>query len=387
METVLLPSLFLMVAMFNLTLVVVGLKELIIDRFDGTVADASLFFSIEMIAYMVFAPLWGLLSDRIGLRRPLVVIGFALSSAFYASFVFAPTLGSLLFLRFFQGAASVLAWSTLMTIVLDEPDREQRGRNLGIMGGALILGVSLGAPIGGYLMSHHGVERPLWVASALFALLALGSFALGDPRRQRPTYSLGQVLSATASQPRLIAPYLFYFVDRYTVGFFIVLFPLYLDSLGAGDPAIRGRYLAVFLGPFALLQIFTGRLVDRFGPGRPLILGSFLYGVALCAVGYSSLYGLWWVMLALGVLASVMFPPAIALTASYSSDATRGGAMGGFNFAGSLGFATGPLVGAWVFEAYGYDAAFVTAGSLEILVALVGLVLLRRWRRRADDAS
>ena len=44
---VLLPCLMLLGAMFNLTLVVAGLKELVIDELGGTIGDASLFFSIE----------------------------------------------------------------------------------------------------------------------------------------------------------------------------------------------------------------------------------------------------------------------------------------------------------------------------------------------------
>ena len=65
--------------MLNLTLVVAGLKELVVDELGGTVADTALFFTVEMAAYLVFAPLWGALSDRAGRRRPFVVAGFAAS--------------------------------------------------------------------------------------------------------------------------------------------------------------------------------------------------------------------------------------------------------------------------------------------------------------------
>ena len=61
----------------------------------------------------------------------------------------------------------------------------------------------------------------------------------------------------------------------------------------------------------------------------------------LCAVGYSELFTLWWVMIGLGLFAAVMFPPAILLTSQLSDPGTRGSAMGGFNLAGSLGFARG----------------------------------------------
>ena len=85
-------------------------------------------------------------------------------------------------------------------------------------------------------------------------------------------------------------------------------------------------------------------------------------------------------MVALGLLAAVMFPPAIYLVAKLSDDRTRGSAMGGFNLAGSLGFAVGPILGGWAYAAKGFAFAFVMCGLLEILVALVGWALVSRWK-------
>lgn len=384
---VVLPSLFLAVAMFNLTLVVAGLKELVVDDLGGTTADASLFFSIEMLAYILFAPLWGVLSDRLGKRRPLVAVGFLVSGIFYLAYLQVPSVGWLLTLRFFQGAASVMGWSTLMAMVLDQPDQKRRGRFMGIMGGGLIFGISIGAPIGGYVSREMGIRAPLMVAGVLFLLLAVGSLFLPEAPRLRRQVGLGDIGQALARRPRLLLPYLFQFADRYTVGFFVVLFPQYLASLGVDDPAVRGRYLALFLLPFAFLQYATGRLSERVGPFPLLFVGSIAYGLVMCLVGYSDLYDLWWVMAALGVLASVMFPPAITLTAQWSDPETRGSAMGGFNLAGSLGFAIGPLVGNWVFERQGFGPAFVASGALELVVVLVAGVWLVARRGRDETTS
>lgn len=383
---VLLPSLFLLVAMLNLTLIVAGLRELVIDELGGTSRDAGLFFSIEMAAYIVFAPLWGLLSDRLGRRRPFVVAGFLLSAALYAAYAIADSVSLLLGLRFVQGAASVMAWSTLMAMVVDAAEGSRRGRSLGLMGGALMFGVSLGAPLGGYVSRHLGARGPLEVAAALFLLIGLGSLALREPASHRRQTPLREILGTLRARPRLVVPYAFYFVDRYTVGILVVLFPLYLGSLGA-DPALRGRYLAVFLLPFALLQYFAGRLTERTGPYPPLLLGSLLYGVALCFVGVSGLHGLWYVMAALGVLAAIMFPPTLVLTAELSEPATRGSAMGGFNLAGSVGFAVGPVAGVAIGERYGTGAAFVSAGGLEIAAVVVAAALLLGARRRGGPAA
>ncbi len=366
--------------MLNLTLIVAGLKELIIDELGGTARTASWFFSIEMLAYILFAPLWGLVSDRRGSRKPWIVAGFLLSAGFYAAYGAVHQLGLLLALRFCQGAATVMGWSTLMALVLDRAQEAWRGRAMGLMGAALSLGVSLGAPLGGYLSRGLGPRAPLSAAALLFAVAGLASLALRDADEVRPQTSFAAVLAAWRGQPRLLLPYLFYFVDRYTVGFFVVVFPLYLGSLGVGDPAVRGRYLALFLLPFALLQYPAGRLAERVGALAPLFVGSLLYGVLLATVGFAGLHSLWWTMIGLGVLAAVMFTPTILLTSQASSPATRASAMGGFNLAGSLGFAIGPLVGAWVMQHYGYGFAFVVAGALELVAVVVGLWLVRRWQ-------
>lgn len=375
------PSLFLMVAMFNLTLCVAGLKELIVDQMGGNTGHASWFFSIESLAYIVFAPIWGLLSDRLGRRQPLIVTGFLVSGAFYLSYLLVHSIPLLLGLRFVQGAFSVMAWSTLMAMVADQPDEAKRGRYMGLMGAALIFGVSLGAPVGGYLSRSLGVRAPLEVAGFLFLALGLGSLFLRDQPSLRGRIAFGEILAGLKERPRLCLPYAFHFVDRYTVGLFVVLFPLYLSNdLGVTDPAVRGRYLAMFLLPFSFLQYFTGRFSEKVGPYLPLFWGSGLYGLVLCLVGYSDLHGLWWVMTALGLLAAVMFPPAMTLTAQLADGRTRASAMGGFNLAGSLGFALGPVCGHWIYEEAGFGATFMVSGGLEIVVVLASLFLLWRWR-------
>jgi len=367
---VLLPCLLLFGAMFNLTLVVAGLKELVLDEMGGTVRDATLFFSLETMAYILFAPFWGLVSDRTGRRKILIVTGFALSAAIYASYHFVDSIPLLLSLRFVQGAFSVMGWSIVMALLLDQPEERRTGRYMGLMGAALIFGVGVGAPVGGYLTRWLGARAPLNGAAILFAVLALAALWLREPTELRGGVRVRRIVTALRETPRLLLPMIFHFVDRLAVGLFVVVFPLYLDTLGAGDAAVRGRYLSLFLVPFALLQVFTGRMTERTGPYRPLIAGSLAYGVVLATVGYADLFMLWPVMIALGVFAAVMFPPAMLLTAQLAGPENRASAMGGFNLAGSLGFAVGPLVGAWAYAARGFGFAFAMCGVLEITLAV-----------------
>jgi MFS family permease len=74
-----------------------------------------------------------------------------------------------------------------------------------------------------------------------------------------------------------------------------------------------------------------------------------------------------------------MFPPAILLVSRWSAPESRGSAVGGFNLAGSFGFALGPLLGGWVYANWGFAPAFVLCGAIEIVAAAVGWWVVRRW--------
>ena len=368
-----LPCLLLFGAMLNLTLVVPGLKELVVDELGGSVADAALFFTVEMVAYLLAAPLWGLASDRAGRRRPFVVAGYLGSAALYACYLAVDSIPLLLALRFLQGVLSVAGWSTVMTLIADRAEGPWRARAMGAAGAALILGVGLGAPLGGLLTHAVGARAPLAASALLFALLGLAALGLAEPARRGARTTTRAVLAALANAPALLLPWGFYLVERFTVGLFVVLFPLYLEATTGGDPAARGRLLGLYLIPFALLQPLTSRLADRLGARRAMAAGALAYGTALALVGAlpPALLAYWMVLL--GASAAVMFPPTLSLTAELAPPEARASAMAGFNLAGSLGFALGPLAGTAIHAGAGFAAAFATAGALALAAALASL--------------
>lgn len=361
--------------MLNLTLVVAGLKELVVDELGGTVADTALFFTVEMVAYLVFAPVWGALSDRVGRRRPFVVAGFAASGLVYLAYLTIDSIPLLLALRFVQGAGSIAGWSTTMALLFDHADEASRPRLAGMAGAALILGVGVGAPLGGAIASAFGPRAPLAAAGALFLLLALGALALAEAPRTLARPRLSEIRRAIAGRPRLLLPWALYFIERFTVGLFVVVFPLALVARSGAGPAERGQALALFLLPFALCQLGTYRLARRFGALRTLAVGTALYGLALTALGRVEVGALLPLLVVLGALAAVIFPPTLALTAQWSEPEARASVLAGFNLAGSAGFALGPVAGAWAARAGGFTLAFDLAGGVSLAAAL-GLVLL-----------
>ena len=380
----------LFVAMLNLTLVVAGLKELVVDELGGSVADAALFFTVEMVAYLLFAPLWGALSDRTGRRKPFIVAGFAASGLLYLAYLRIESIPVLLALRFLQGGAAIAGWSTTMALLFDgsdTSDERSRPRLAGLAGASLILGVGLGAPIGGLVTQQWGGRAPLALAGALFLLLAAAALALHDGPAQRSRPRLGEIGRALAARPRLLLPWALYAMERFTVGLFVILFPLWLLAQHGADPAARGRALAAFLLPFAFLQLGTYRLVRRFGPFLLLALGCAGYAAAFAMLGRVGAGPYYPLLMTLGAFAAMIFPPTLALTAEWTAPETRASALAGFNVAGSLGFALGPVAGAWAHQAVGgggasFTAAFDLAAAAALAGAIAAAVTLLRHARQ-----
>ncbi|MCA8992900.1 MAG: MFS transporter [Planctomycetaceae bacterium] len=106
----------------------------------------------------VFAPLWGRLSDRIG-RRPVLILGLAGSTVFYALFGLASSLGTtgkllglgvfawLFITRIGAGVAGATI-STAQAFIADVTGRHDRAKGMALIGAAFGIGFVFGPIIG-----------------------------------------------------------------------------------------------------------------------------------------------------------------------------------------------------------------------------------------------
>jgi MFS family permease len=376
--------------MAPVTLPVPVLRELVQERFDVSELVTSLFMSINMLGALIAAPLIGVLTDRIARRRPLLV-GLLLADA-ACFFVLASPIPFPLFLviRFVEGCAHIGALSILLMFASNALPPEQRGRAMGVVGGSMMLGVALGAPLGGAL-GQSSALLPLRAGGALLvagSVLAWAFVREGGSREGRP--GLGEIISTLRRHPDLLAPLAFAFADRFTVGFFTTTFSLYLRRIYDLPPTSIGLAIATFMLPFALLSYPFGRLGERVSLTLLLCLGSTLYGIGTMFVGFTGPPEVYFLMFGIGLTAAVMFVPSMVMTTELAPGRIRATALGAFNAAGSLGFIIGPLTGGWISQVVagrldwltGYRAAFVVAGASELLCVALALPILLRLRRR-----
>ena len=369
--------------MFSVTLIYPVLEEFVMERFSiESVAETSLFVSVNLAAYVIFSLIWGSFSDRIGKRKIFIIAGFLGNAILMFSLTLAPSMPILLALRFIEGSFTVMAFAMLMTSVLDIVKRTHYGRGMGILGMGMALGNALGAPFGGKIGMIDPLY-PLYLGSILLMSGALiTSIFLKDRELKSKPASLKDALLLLREEKRIFIPYAFSFVERFTVGFFVGVFPLMLAMKYGMDSASIGMYMAAFLIPFALLQYPLGAISDKIGRVPPLVIGSLLYGLAVAGVGVAEPPVLVIVMIFGGIVGALMYPPSAALAGDLANPAKRGTAMGGFNMFGSLGFAVGPFVGGMIADKYSFQASFAVAGLTVIFIAIIFLPLLIGMNRK-----
>jgi len=134
----------------------------------------------------LFLPIWGRLSDRWG-RRPIVIIGLAGSTFFYAMFGVATIWQSLLGLfvtRIGAGIAGATI-STAQAFIADCTAKQDRAKGMALIGAAFALGFTVGPVLGGAALLAGGDAAvspwPGYLAAALSGVaLILAIFKLPE---------------------------------------------------------------------------------------------------------------------------------------------------------------------------------------------------------------
>ncbi|MCA8956666.1 MAG: MFS transporter, partial [Planctomycetes bacterium] len=347
------------------------------------------FMSINMVGAFFAAPLAGAWADRFGRHKPLILLALAVDALCFLGLTRTVPFPVFLAIRLVEGCAHITALSLLLSLAARTAEAAGSGRVMGVVGAGITFGVALGAPLGGRL-GRSDVLLPLYGGAVLLGLLLLATaLLLRDRGSARTRPRLRAILALTRRDRALLAPLAYAFVDRFTVGFFTTVFPLYMKRVFELPVDRIGLMLGLLLGPFALLSYPFGRLAEHTSRTRLLAGGSLCYGIGVTALGAFPPGALPFLMTGLGVLSAVMFVPSLILTTDLADRSIRSTALGAFNACGSLGFVVGPLVGgavsqwvgAWSGVRNGYAAAFGVAGVAEVVCVVLTLPVLRRLVR------
>jgi MFS family permease len=378
----------ILLTMLPVTMIVTVLKELVSVRHQVDTFWAHVFMSTSLAGAILFAPLAGVIIDRAKNRQKVIGIALIGNAICFFAMAMAPNFTVLILARFIEGAMHITALSAWLAAGADLSPAGRSGRMMGALGGAIMLGITIGVPLGG-IIARNEARWVLWAAglvSLFTAIFALFTMRRHTSRVDSPKQALGRLIRQNR---RLAIPYIYTFIDRLCVGVVVSTFTIYMTDILLLSPPQRGGQLSFFLLPLALLSYPAGRLSDRIGRIGLMVIGSIFFGLVLMSYGFLNHFWLGPVMLASGILSAIMFAPTLAMCKDLAASEHYGSVFAGFNVAGSLGFLIGPLLGGSLFlwfqqempvlEAYRWT--FVITGSTQLLCVVISWPFLWRFYR------
>lgn len=125
-------------------------------------AQLGLLMAVYSLMQLIFAPMWGRLSDRIG-RKPVIMTGICGLAVSFFLMAMATHLWMLFAARIIGGLLSSANMPAVMAYVADITSPEDRGKGMGIVGAAVGLGFIFGPAIGG-VFSGISLNLPFYIA-------------------------------------------------------------------------------------------------------------------------------------------------------------------------------------------------------------------------------
>lgn len=383
--------------------IVIPLLPIYSKALGSSEMQLGLLFSSFSLMQLLFAPMWGRISDRHG-RRPVMIGGLLGTAASYVLFGLADTLPLLFLSRMLAGffGANV---STAQAYIADVTQARDRAKGMGMVGAAFGLGFTFGPLLGGELVGISPAMPGFAAAALSLCAATLGWLKLVEPQRKRDEasrlFSMDSLREVTR-EPRVRSLMLLYFLailafsgfESMFIRFGLARFPhvfgvsgsfahATIDQLLAAAP-VAGRYM-FFIGlvSAAIQGGLIRRLVPRFGESRLIVAGPFLLAAALAVIGLAPT---WTVVLVGCVLLPLGFGlnnPSLSGLLSRASPASRQGAYLGLNQAfASLARVMGPVLAAAMFETRGPSAPFLVSA----VILGIATVIAASFRRRHGEA-
>jgi EmrB/QacA subfamily drug resistance transporter len=127
----------------------------------------------------------------------------------------------------------------------------------------------------------------------------------------------------------------------------------------------------------ASLLLGCGRMADMLGYKRVFVAGLLVSTLALALCGLAPSYGLLLTFRVLqGVGAAMVFASAPAIVTVSFGPGEVGRALGLLNMTGFAGSTSGPIIGGWLVDRFGWRAVYLFRVPLAILTAIVAAPLL-----------
>jgi predicted MFS family arabinose efflux permease len=345
------------------------LPHFVKDRLGGSGLSVGIAVGAFSVSAALLRPAVGRLGDLRG-RRLLIVGGSLLVGISIAGYALADNLVVLVLLRLLTGAGEAAFFVGAATSVQDLAPEERRGEAASYFSVSLYGGLAVGPPLGEVLSHHLGWNRT-WLIVAGCALAA-SLFGRWVPvgRAEEPAGRRSFL------HPAAIGPGVVLVLGMMGFAAFGTFVPTWTDHLHlSGSGGVFGLYAVIILG----IRLFGARIPDRFGSlataGASL---SCLVAGLVAMTAWASPAGLYAGTAVFSVGMALLFPSLFLQVMRNAPEQERSHAVGTFSLFFDLSQGLGAPVLGLLVSASDERAAF---GAAAVLCA-GGMAML--WSRRSQ---
>jgi DHA1 family tetracycline resistance protein-like MFS transporter len=350
------------------------LLPLYVQSLGADIKQIGLFFTLSMIAPLLFQILGGWLSDATGRVRAMA-IGSVAGLAGYIVFAIAPSWVWLLLGMIGLSVATSFVGPSFQALVAEESSEENRGRVFGVVQTLFLVVGVIGAPLGGFLADRFNFRVMFAVAASLYGVATvIRLFMARKISRQEketntapkaaPSFSHLKTSLATLVGMMIgggIVTWIFISDGVGDTSFTLVgnLFPLYLNNIAGLTKTQLGILGAVSAVAMMALTALGGLLSDKAGERVGIVLGNFTVAGAIFMMLNVNSYALFIVAWALlGVGQALAGPAYNSLISKVVPKHLRGTAFGFFSTSLGVVSLPAPYIGTWMWARFGPRVPF-----------------------------
>ena len=357
--------------------IITPILSLYYRSFGFSVAEIGLVFSFLGLGMLVFEPIWGLLCDRVPIRKVMVPT-ILLSTLNVSLYAWNSSVAIFAMLEFLHGVlASAVGVAGRAMIVDLSPSR--RGKAFGIWSAMYGLGAMIGPFVGGFAAQTANYRTAFYLSAFTFGIAFI--FALKSIRFPIRSSLNDQSSKLNSSRSFLLAPiFAMVALNFLSLQFVKSIVPIYLRESAhfiVTETEIGLVFTAIGLVGLPT-QVLVGSLSDRVGRKYPAALGMILCSFAFAAFpSISDIFQLYLVT-SIYAIGGATIVPCLMATLMDISPFDRGASMGIYGAAEDLGMLVGPAVTGLAHHYYGIDAPFLICSEIMLLNAILAFIFIKR---------
>lgn len=321
------------------------------EGIGATPTQLGLLMAVYSLMQLLFSPMWGKISDRIG-RKPVIMIGIIGLSLSFFLMAISSQLWMLFAARIIGGFLSSANMPTVTAYVADITSPEDRGKGMGVVGAAVGLGFVFGPAIGG-IFSEISLSMPFYISgiSSLLTFFIVFFFlkeSLPESERQQSTDSQPSRWQAFSGSLSIL----------YILQLFVSISLAGLEASFAYFAAQKVGLNTVQLGYIFMIMGFTGaivqggllgRLTKKWGEGNVIQIGIIISIIGFLLVLLIDDFTTAAIYLSVFGIGNGLIRPSVSSLLTKRSTVGHGSVTGLLSSFDSFGRIVGPPLGGWLF--------------------------------------